>query len=55
MKVGDLEIEVVRNPDGPKLRVQGRPYGVETAASGDELRALAGYLATEANNLAQGD
>jgi hypothetical protein len=50
--VGGLLVEVVRSADGPRLRVQGRPYGVETTPlTREDLGHLIAYLGRETDTL----
>ena len=52
MKIGNLDIEVITTQgNGLRLRIQGRPYGLETDASPDEVRSLAAYLERTVNTL----
>ena len=51
MTVGNLDIEVLTRGNGLQLRIQGHPYGLETDASLDEVRALAAYLERTVNKL----
>lgn len=47
MKVGDLDVEVITQGQVLRLRIQGRPFGLETLASTADLLSLSRYLAHE--------
>ncbi|MCH8039555.1 MAG: hypothetical protein IH977_04330 [Nitrospinae bacterium] len=47
MKVGNLDIEVRTQGNGLQLRIQGRPYGLETVATTADLLSLSQYLVRE--------
>ncbi len=47
MKVGNLDIEVITQGDGLRLRILGRPYGLETLVSAEDVLDLSAYLSRE--------
>ncbi|MDA2910417.1 hypothetical protein MYX04_05755 [Nitrospiraceae bacterium AH_259_D15_M11_P09] len=47
MKVGDLDIELVTQGKDLRLRIRGRPFGLETLASTADLLSLSRYLVRE--------
>ncbi len=49
MKIGNLDFSLVPDRTGLRLRILGRPYGLETIVTEDDLRALARYLEREAD------
>ncbi len=48
MQIGTLTVEILPNPKGRTLRVQGYPFGHETPVTLAELEALAAHLQQQA-------
>ena len=51
MKVGDWNVEVVPQGQVLRLRILGRPYGLETLAGEAEVLSLTHYLVREVEKL----
>lgn len=51
MRIGDLDIEVTTDGKAQRLRVEGRPFGVQTDVTADDLARLAHYLSVQAEAL----
>ncbi len=49
--IGSLMIEVVRDGKRPLLRILGRPHGLHSDVTKEELLRLSRYLADEAEKL----
>lgn len=54
MKVGDLDVTVLKTDKGLRLKVLGSPYGVETSVTPDDLLRVAQYLKGEAEKIKSG-
>ena len=49
MKIGNLDFTLVPHGTGRRMRILGRPYGLETIVTEEDLQALARYLEREAD------
>ncbi len=47
MKVGNLDIEVITQGDGLRLRILGRTCGLETLVRAEDVLDLSAYLSRE--------
>ncbi len=51
MKIGNLDFSLVPDRTGLRLRILGRPYGLETIVTEDDLRGLAALCVRETEKL----